>query len=244
MFEIKKIISSFILPPGCFIIIFLLLFIYLRRKGYIFSIIFFLAAFVIYIFSSPFIWKHFVCSIEDKINKSVSIDGDVIVIFGGGVSSFNDYISETKSIDFSSSDRLFTGYRLHLKTSLPIILSGGKVFNQDSFAEVSKKLLISIGVKENYIFVDNLSRDTFENVKVIKDICKEKGYKKLIIVSDAIHIPRICLLLKKNNIDLSVYPSKYLCSNYSWRDLLPGDMLYSRALFYELFGYLYYSLIY
>lgn len=242
MFEIKKIVSSFLLPPGILITICLIAYFYLRKRLYRYSFIFLYVAFLVYLFSSSFIWKFLICKIEGRVYRNISLDGDVIAVFGGGVSSFDDYITKTNSLDYFSSDRVFTGYRLHLKTHLPIILTGGRVFNQEAFSEVVKKLLVSMGVDERYILVDNISKDTFENVEMIKKIAKENNYRRVIIVSDAMHTPRIYLLFKKNNLDASFYPSKYLCSNPSWKDILPGDMLYSRIFFYEFLGYLYYSL--
>ncbi|MCX7641284.1 MAG: YdcF family protein [Elusimicrobiales bacterium] len=176
--------------------------------------------------------------------ENISLGGDVIAVFGGGVSLFNDPICGKPLLDSQSSDRVFAAYRIHLKTYLPIILAGGYVFNQEAFANSAKDILISLGVDKKYIHIDNQSKDTAENVKHILEICKKNGYKKIIVVSDAIHIRRIALLFKNTDIEVFFYPSSYLCSNYSWKDFLPGDILYSRTVIYEFLGYLWYKIFY
>ncbi|MCX7698432.1 MAG: YdcF family protein [Candidatus Goldbacteria bacterium] len=199
---------------------------------------------VIYLFSIPFIWKKIICGIETKLLENISTDGDVIAVFGGGVTYFYDNIFNTKILDIYSGSRLFAAYKIHYKTHLPIILSGGYVFNQEAFGNSARDVLISLGVNEKYIHIDNLSRDTYENVKYIMEICKRNGYKKIIIISDAMHIPRISLLFENSDFKISFYPSSFLCTSYCWKDFLPGDILYSRTVFHEFLGYIWYRIFY
>lgn len=245
MFELKKIIFSFLYPASIAFILSLSFFAYfLLKKEKKVSYFFLLISLTIYFFSTNFFWKILICRFEQYIEKNASLSGDVIAIFGGGVSVFYDKISETPGIDLYGAVRIFAGYRIHKKTNLPIILSGGRVFNQEPFSTVSKNLLLSLGLKDDIIHVDDLSRNTYENVLNIVKIAKENNYRSVIVVSDAIHIPRIMLVFKKIKYNASFYPSYYICSRFSWRDFVPIDMVYSKIFIHEFLGYVWYFLRY
>lgn len=245
MYELKKVLSCFFYPASIVIILCVIFFYYLIEKNKRGAYLFLVVAFITYILSSNFIWKFMICKVESFVDSKKSLDGDVIAVFGGGVSSFYDSFSRSSVLDIYGSVRTFTGYRIYQKRALPIILSGGEVLNQEPFAEVAKNFLLSLGLKRDFIYVDNLSRDTYENVRNIISIAKKNGFNKIIVVSDAIHIPRIILVFKKNNYyDFSFYPSYYICSNFSWKDFIPSDMFYSNIFIHEFLGYIWYSISY
>lgn len=244
MFEIKKIISCFFYPASIVFILSLIFSFYFLKKDKKAFLFFLIISFMTYLLSSNFLWKFLICRIEGVVSKKASLDGDVISVFGGGVSAFYDNISNSLGLDLSGNIRLFAGYRVYKKTNLPIILSGGRVFNQESFSEISRSFLLSLGLRENVIHIDNISRDTYENVINTVNIAKKNGFKKIIVVSDAIHIPRIMLIFKKIGYNTSFYPSYYICSKFSWRDFVPNDMMYSNIFIHEFLGYIWYFLRY
>ena len=244
MFEIKKIISAFLLPGGFLFLlsIFSLVLSIFKKNKYNFCLSAFFA-FFIYLFSSNFLWKYLICRIEEKIYERSSDEGDVIAVFGGGVSFFLDKISASYSVDSISAQRIFAAYRVYQKKHIDVIVSGGYVLNQRSFGYESSLLLQSIGVDAERIHQDTSSKDTLENVEMISKICKKKGFKKIIAVSDAIHLPRIAYLLDKKGIKFSLYPSSYMCSNFSYLDFLPGDFRYSSVFIHEFYGNIWYFVI-
>ncbi len=245
MFEIKKIISAFLLPGGILLLFsFLILILSIFKKNrYSFYISAFFMFFV-YIFSSNFLWKYLICRIEERIYERASDEGDVIAVFGGGVCSFLDKISSSHLLDMSSMVRTFAAYRIYQKKHLDVILSGGYVFNQKPFALKAMELLKSMGVNTQKIHLDLLSKDTYENVEGIYEICNKKGFKRVIAVSDAIHLKRIEYLLKRKKIAYSLYPSSYMCSEFSYKDFLPNDFRYSSIFFHEFYGNIWYYINY
>lgn len=244
MFVFKKILSSFVLPPGCLILIILVysIFLFKRRKK---EAIFLMSlSFILYITSCNFLAKYIICKIEKNICDNSVIFGDVIVVLGGDVSLVKDKLLDIYLPGVYSLERVFAAYRLHKKTKLPIILSGGSVFGSSSFADISKIFLIGLGINEKYIFVDSTSRDTYENVINSIKIMKANGFNKPIVVSDSLHILRAIKIFKRKNIEASYYPSSYMCSSFSLMDFLPGDMHYTRTLLYEVVGNIWYLLLY
>ena len=243
MFELKKIISSFLLPSGVFVsICFLLSFYFLikKNKERFFFLIF--IGFLIWIFSSNFWINYFICKAEMDIK--IDINGDVIVFLSGGNSDIIDMFVEDNYLSESSLSRLFAVYKLHKKTGLPIILTGGKVFDSKADSIIALKNLILLGVDKKKIFFEESSKDTYENAFYSKKICDEKGFKKPILVTESLHIKRSILSFKKVGFrEVGLYPSVYYCHKLSFKDFLPSDFYFHRKYLYEVIGKIYYKLL-
>jgi uncharacterized SAM-binding protein YcdF (DUF218 family) len=243
MFELKKIISSFILPSGVFVsICFLLSFYFLIKKNKKRFLFLIFIGFLIWIFSSNFWINYFICKAERDIK--IDIDGDVIVFLSGGNSDIIDILVGDNYLSESSSSRLFAVYKLHKKTGFPIILTGGKVFDSKADSAIALKNLILLGVDEKKIFFEESSKDTYENAFYSKKICDEKGFKKPILVTESLHIKRSIISFKKVGFrKVGVYPSVYYCHKLSFKDFLPSDFYFHRKYLYEVIGKIYYKLL-
>jgi len=244
MFELKKIISSFLLPSGVFVsICFILSFYFLIKKNKKKFLFLIFIGFLIWIFASNFWINYFVCRSERGIK--VDIDGDVIVFLSGGNSDIIDMLVGDNYLSESSLSRLFAVYKLHKKTGLPIILTGGKVFDYKADSAIALKNLILLGVDEKKIFFEDSSKDTYENAFYSKKICDEKRFKKPILVTESLHIKRSILSFKKVGFkEVGIYPSVYYCHKLSFKDFLPSDFYFHRKYFTEIIGYIFYRVYY
>lgn len=247
MYEIKKILFSFLIPPGIFILLLLILSLYcLIKKNKKRFIIFFSFFVFLYITSIDFFFNLLICRIENKINKMALINGDVIIFLSAGNVKFNDLLLNTDSLSDESLTRLFSVYRVYKKTNLPIILTGGRLYDFNSDAEIAYEMLLSLGVPKEKLYYENKSLNTYENAKYSKEICDKYGFKKPILVTQSIHIPRSIYIFKKLGFkEINFYPSSYICSNRTTiKDFLPSDFYDQKKLLYEIIGYLYYKIIY
>ncbi|EYE88836.1 hypothetical protein Q428_05485 [Fervidicella metallireducens AeB] len=99
--------------------------------------------------------------------------------------------------------RVDEGYRM-LKEGYGkyIIVSGGKGKGEDiSEALAMKNYLISKGVKEDRIIVEDKSTSTYENLFNSKRIMNEKGFNSAVIVSNSFHLKRSSLIAEKVGIN-------------------------------------------
>lgn len=242
MFYIKKIISSFITPPGIFVLIlFTVSFYFLyRKKRRIFSVMF-ISAFVFYVITIPLVSNYLGCMWEkDFINPD--INGDVIVYLGAGVIKVSD---DKYVLTESALERLFAVYRVYNRKKVPVILSAGSVFNMVSESETAKKILVELGVNEQDIYTEEYSKDTYENAFYAKKICDKYSFKKPVLVTDAYHLKRAVYIFKKAGFEhVGYYPSSYICNRYiNLYIFLPSDFKKLRYLFHEIFGYVYYRVM-
>ena len=197
-FFLKKVISYFILPPGIFIVSFLLIFLLSRRKFV--KRISLISAILLYLISVEPFKDLLYYPLEKPFEGEKSLKGDVIVVLGGGV--YNN-----GRLKASSYKRLITGFILHRKTGLPIILSGGASISVIPEAKIMKKLLENFGVKKEFIYADLMSRDTYENAKYVKKICEKLKCKKIILVTSGFHMFRAKKTFEKLGFKVIPYPT-------------------------------------
>lgn len=199
MFLIKKLLSNLILPPGLFILAFLTVALLERRRGVTYYICV-ISAILLYLLSIEPVKDALLTPLENKYPVPKKFSADVIVVLSGG--SYNSGVLKEDSMK-----RLLAGALLHRETGLPIILSGGASFLPD--AEIMKSFLLSLGVDRKSIITEVESRDTRENAMFVKRICKDRGYRRIVLVTSAYHMPRAVLSFEREGMDVIPYPTDF-----------------------------------
>lgn len=142
--------------------------------------------------------------VSDDLEKS-----DAIVVFSGD----NGVRTEV------GVELLKEGYGEYL------ILSGGKVYDDVTMAELMKNHAIKLGVDENKILIDDKSLTTYENAEFTKEIMEENNFNSLIVVTSDYHTRRSKLTMEKSledtlidgqNVEVIVTPSKEEEFNIKW----------------------------
>ncbi len=252
MLLLSKIISSFILPPGVFITVFIIFFILTYKKNSRkLKIFLFLNILVLYILSIDFIGKNLILHLENKypvLKNGKDVNADYIVILGGGIIASSPDENGKGSLSSSAIKRILYGAFLSKSMNLPIIVSGGRVlrgFDTESESEVAKRTLIRLGIDKDKILEENRSSNTWENAYFIK---KKYGTKKIILITSAFHMHRSLHCFKSNNIDTIPAPTDYKVDrdNVSIFSFLPDihSMNFIHIGLKEFFGYLYYVIRY
>jgi uncharacterized SAM-binding protein YcdF (DUF218 family) len=103
-----------------------------------------------------------------------------------------------------------------------IIVSGGQGPGENiSEAEAMKLYLLSNGINEKYIIMEDKSSNTMENLKNSKNVMDEMEIDSAIVVSNKYHLRRASIMAKRAGLNASysgTYDSKYF--------------------FYELYGFI------
>lgn len=194
-----------ILPPGILIIIFLLIFVLEKKRKFIRFLTLFSALFV-YLISIEPVKDLLLYPLEKGYTVSEKLNADVIVILGGGVYSLG-YLKE------DTSNRVFTGYMVYKKTKLPLIVSGGALEGKAESSTMAE-ILKEFGVEEDKIIQENKSINTRDNALNVAKICKERGFKKIILITSAYHMKRAFIHFKKTELDILNYPTDFKRSSY------------------------------
>ncbi|MCY6381716.1 YdcF family protein [Hoeflea prorocentri] len=110
---------------------------------------------------------------------------DAIVVFGAAVWAKGKPSPTLRR-------RTLHAIALHKDEAAPlIVLSGGLGKHPPSEAQVMASLCIDAGLKPSDLILEDRSTSTFENVAHSAKLLSERGLKKIIVVSDAYHLPRI-----------------------------------------------------
>ncbi len=131
---------------------------------------------------------------------------DVAIVLGASVS--DDGVSQVYKQRLNHAIELFNDNSIE-----KIIVTGGKgEGNTLSEAFIAKDYLISQGIPEEKIILENQSTITQENLENSKKIMEEKGYKTALIVSDPLHMKRSMLIAE--DIGMDAYSSPTQTSAY------------------------------
>ena len=214
MVYVIKFIYSFLIPPGIFpTALFILSFFAYKRNKFLFKGILFIAV-VQYILVIPITGQLLLHPLEQKYRVPSQLNGDVLVWLGGGATLDTPDIDGQGHLSGAASSRLLTTVQLYKRTKLPIILSGGQVF-QDSGNEayIAKRMLISLGVNPNDIYIEDKSLNTEQNAKFTAILLEKHHFKKPILVTSAFHMVRAVQHFENEGITVQAFPTGYLQSN-------------------------------
>jgi len=248
MFFYLSKIGYFLLLPSTWIII--LLFWawkskHVKRKKYVYGI----SIFLFFFFSNRFVADEFVRLWEPaRINiDSVNNTYDAVVVLGG----YTTFDKSSNVIGFHESvDRILYGIYFYKQgIAAKIIISGGnaRLVNDKEESLITKEYLSNIGITESDIYIENKSRNTFENAKFVAELIKEKeNIRKVLLVTSAYHMPRAEKCFKKQQIKFDVFPVDYIAGprKFYIDHLLLPDMegfIIWQNLIHEWLGFLTYK---
>ena len=250
MFLLKKILTPFLMPCGLLTLyLFLSGILFLRRRRWA-GILQICAAFFLWAFSispvSDFLLKFLEQSYYNLQSRPAA---DAIVVLGGGAYGAVPDMDGLGAPSETSLERVVAAARLYKKTNLPIIVSGGRVFEAGAEdASLMKSFLISLGIPENKIITESMSRDTRENAAFVKQICGKMNFKTVLLVTSASHMKRSLWCFKKDDLNAIPWPAGFRTGpgrkTYVWADFFPRDLRLSSVALSEYLGLLFYRLAY
>jgi uncharacterized SAM-binding protein YcdF (DUF218 family) len=196
----SKLFTYLVLPPGIFIVLFLLASFYAKKYKFIFL----LGALSFYALSNSYVADWLLSPLEKPYKSTLQTDKnvDAVVILSGGS------IEGSPNIPISSSayKRAIWGLMVAKTNNLPVLFSGAGLNQRyseadafvDSINELKENLHVAVAFSNKFepnnfsIYIENKSLDTFENAKISKQIFEEEGIKnpKIYLVTSAFHMKR------------------------------------------------------
>lgn len=244
MFVFKKILTSFLLPPGFFILVSIGLGCgCLFRKKVRSGIVWILFGCVMWLVSINLVSDLLLRGLEKDVAIPSQYQGDVLILLGGGTYDLAPDLTGSGTLSPESLARLITAQRLYQRLSVPVIISGGRVYGEvHSEAEISRRFLMDLAVLPEHILIEDQSRDTFENAVYCARICREHHFIRPILVTSAFHMKRALLNFQKAGLDVIPFPAGYKTwphRTYDWEDFLPNKIEEVRIALKEYLGLIY-----
>ncbi len=226
MLEIKRIIATFLLPPGIVIILLLISAWYFRKSCKKLFISNILLALLLWMFSISVISDHLIGLLEVQSTANIPKERvDSIILLGGGLYDGVPDLNGTSAPTEDMFTRIVCAFRLYRRFNVPIIVSGGAPPEFISpEAIVVRRFLIDMGVPEKHIIIEEKSRDTMENARNVAAICSEKGYVNPVVVTSAYHAKRASIAFNIVHMKIALVASNFKSSanrHYGWAAYLP-----------------------
>lgn len=214
----------------------------LRKKLLVFSLC------LLLFFSNPLIINQLLKYWEPQSN----IDKKKIYDTGVILSGFMSKDEENGSLNFGeATDRLTEGLILYrtgrIKT---IIISGGsgRLIDDTRESVLAKAFLINnCGVPDSVVYIDTVSRNTYENAVESKKLMHAEGLKSATIITSAWHMRRAEGCFKKLGMDVDIHPTDglYNIQKFYLTDLIVPDtrnIVKWENLMHEIVGVIVYKL--
>lgn len=139
---------------------------------------------------------------------------DAIVILGGATKSA---FPPRPGVDLSEQgDRVLYGAQLYREGKAPVVISsGGRIDWRGGGPSESAdmaQILKTVGVPSSAILQDPTSLNTHQNAVNVKKIMQERGIRRILLVTSAMHMPRSLRIFQRQGIDAIPAPTDFLVS--------------------------------
>ena len=250
MFLLGKLFLLLLKPLTWIIVIFLIALISKNPKRKKRSLV--AAILLLLFFSNPFFFRILAGAYERKpvvLHSNEKYEAGIVL---GGFVSYN---VKTNEANFNpASDRFIETALLYKNGNIGkiIIAAGNGYVVKHNFQEASfiRDRLVELGITQEDIFTDGLSRNTYENAVNSKKICDSLRLNgPFLLISSAMHLPRAENLFIKQKLDIRSYPCDFMTrdiANNFWEDyLLPSSLTLNNwdIFIKELVGLVIYKII-
>lgn len=150
---------------------------------------------------------------------------EVIVVLGG---STRAHLSPRPMVDLNEAgDRLIYAAWLYQQGVAPrVLLSGGNVTwlsrgATDSEASEMAELLPLMGVPASALWLEDQSRNTYENAVNGRTLLDKAGIHRLVLVTSALHMPRAKALFEAQGFEVIPAPTDFMVTDREmaqWRE--------------------------
>jgi uncharacterized SAM-binding protein YcdF (DUF218 family) len=166
-------------------------------------------------------------SLEQRYLPPESVpSAEVIVLLGGGTESFDAPRPYTEVN--SAGDRVIYAARLYRQGVAPHILVSGGLLEWTTLptrpSEDMAELLIFMGVPAAAIWQQSASRNTHEDALYCAEILRQKGIRRILLVTSAAHMPRSVPLFAAQGLEVVPLPVDYTVTESEWRRALAPDL--------------------
>ncbi len=206
--SIREILQALIFPPGNVVLLGLAAL--LLRAPWRRLVL--AAAFVLlYLQSTPAFVDAFTAPLERypplALDRLPAVDA-IVVLAGGRYRAAPEYGRDSAS-DLSL-ERLQYAVDLERRTGLPLVVSGGSVHGEpETESAIMADLLRRTFGIEGEVLTETKSRTTAENALYTKELLDAHGWRRVLLVTHARHMPRSVAMFERAGVDVIPAPLRF-----------------------------------
>ena len=208
------------------------------------------ALIALYLLSTPYIANRLVQGLEThpalSLELALRANAQAIVVLGGRrYKGAPEYGGDT--VGGGLLVRLRYAAYLARHTRLPVIPSGGSVLSDGPPEARLARQVLEKELKVKVVAIEDKSRTTRENALLTAGLLAQHGYKRILLVTHAWHMPRAMRVFEQAGIDVVAAPTAFGYRSGIGEELLdwlPGadDLRLSSIALHEYVGMLWYSI--
>lgn len=210
---LSKLLTLFLYPLGlAFVLLVVALVMSWRRSRWV-PLPVVLALIVLLLGSNSWVANSLVRSLEwQHIPVGKLPTADAIVLLGGATKSA---FPPRPAVDLSEEgDRVLYAAQLYREGKAPVVIaSGGRIdWRGGGLAESSDMadIIVSLGVPNAAILQDSKSLNTYQNAVNVRQIMQERGIRRVLLVTSAMHMPRSLRIFQRQGIEAIPAPTDFL----------------------------------
>lgn len=169
----------------------------------------------------------------------------IVVLAAGRIDDAPEY-GGNEQPDYIALARLRYAARLHRETGLPILVSGGNGTVDGRYKP--KALAMERALREEFAvpvrWMETASENTAQNAAFSVRILQKENIRCILLVTDAMHMPRSVIEFKRNGMEVVAAPTVFFGgATRSLKTLLPSAENLRRSYYalYEWIGMVWYA---
>jgi uncharacterized SAM-binding protein YcdF (DUF218 family) len=215
MLYLLKGLYGFLFPPGLFVLLLagLTIWLFRSRAGFLKTGLCALVTLLLYVSTMPLAGEALIRSLEQQYPVPAKYNADGLILLTGGAVSGTTDVDGAGNLNDQTLARTAAAAVLYKQSKLPILVSGGQVYaDTGNESQIAKRKLISLGVPEASIVIEDQSRSTKENAEKSKAMLQQLGWKRPLLVTSAYHLPRAVKHFTDVGVSVIPYPTSFSVS--------------------------------
>jgi uncharacterized SAM-binding protein YcdF (DUF218 family) len=206
---------------------------------------------IFYLLSTPFISGQLINQLQtypalDKYKIGSSDASAIVILSAERDRDAREYGGDT--VGKNTLLRCRYGAFLQRKTGLPILVSGGRVFDEEGkgMAQLMAEVLRE-DFRAGEVWLEDRSRTTGENALLSKRVLTQKNIDTIYLVTQAWHMPRSVAAFEKTGLKVIPAPTAFEGrDSFRFLDLLPraSAINTSYSALHEMIGAIWYRIRY
>ncbi len=213
--ELRFLLKQLILPPGGLLLLILLAWLLWSSRPRLALLCLLLGLGGLWLMSLPIVVEQVARVLEREPAlaetqwASLAQRGEVIVVLGSGREEADPaWGSDQPSV--TAIERLRYAARLHRASGLPVLISGGLHYGEppSEAGLMADALQRDFGVATRWR--EERSRTTWENAQFSAELLREQGIRRVVLVTQAAHMPRSRWCFERAGLEVVVAPLGFL----------------------------------
>src|SRR6266576_722881 len=208
-----------LLEPTSFCVILLLAAAALRRRTAASRLCTWLAVALLLVCGNGWVSSALIRNLESRYVAPEPLpQADCILVLGGGTLS---RIPPRRTVEVDGAgDRVLYGAYLYRQGNAPLMICTGRGGGPRAAADDMAELLESMGVPRDSIIKETKAENTREHARNLYPLLRERGFKRILLVTSAMHMPRSMGVFRRGCPGIEFIPSptdfRVVESNTPW----------------------------